>query len=61
MFCNDCIKEWAFKVENSCPNCKTSFNKIITKTEEIKVPDKNELKGDYDSDSEEDFQDCDHC
>ena len=48
-FCIDCIKEWAFETENSCPNCKARFNKIITKTEEIKVPDKSELKVDSDS------------
>ena len=46
VFCKDCIHEWAFKTENTCPNCKKSFNKIITKTEEIKVPDKSELKKD---------------
>ena len=31
-FCFDCIQSWALKSENSCPNCKKKFNKIIYKT-----------------------------
>ena len=57
MFCVDCIKEWAFKIENTCPNCKESFDKIITKTEEIKVPEKIELN----DDDSEFVHFCDFC
>ena len=58
VFCDECIQQWA-KTENKCPNCKEKFNIIITKTEEIKVPDQSGLKGDYD-DSEHYGSEMDH-
>ncbi|CDW79707.1 ring u-box protein [Stylonychia lemnae] len=34
LFCFVCIKEWATKAENTCPLCKSKFNKIIYRNSE---------------------------
>ena len=52
-FCFDCIKEWATKSSNTCPNCKKKFDKIIYKNvldqdQHIKVEDKDALIDDDD-------------
>ena len=44
-FCFECIKAWADKCENSCPNCKKKFKVIIVRDVlendlEIKVEEK---------------------
>jgi hypothetical protein len=30
-FCFECIHSWASKCENTCPNCKVKFKKIVYK------------------------------
>lgn len=44
-YCKGCITEWA-KTENSCPQCKRKFNKIIHKKREIPVEDKRQRPDD---------------
>lgn len=44
-YCKGCITEWA-KTENSCPQCKRKFTKIIHKKKEIMVEDKRQRPDD---------------
>ena len=39
-FCMPCIKDWGENCENTCPNCKKVFKKIIWDDEVIKVENK---------------------
>ena len=39
-FCLECIRDWASKCENSCPNCKLKFTKIYFGKQTLKVADK---------------------
>ena len=57
-FCFECIKSWATKTENSCPNCKKKFTKISYNTiggdkKFLKVEDKGNHIGEH--------LDCDFC
>jgi hypothetical protein len=37
VFCIECITKWA-KIENTCPNCKQEFHKILEKLVMLKPP-----------------------
>jgi len=53
-FCFPCIKDWGMNCENTCPNCKKKFGKIIWDREIIKIDDK-QLR------PEEEKYDCFRC
>lgn len=47
-YCKDCITEWS-KTENSCPQCKRKFTKIIHKKKESEVEDRRQRPDDPDN------------
>lgn len=44
-YCKGCITEWA-KTENSCPQCRIKFTKILLKKKEIPVEDRRQRPDD---------------
>ena len=49
-FCLGCIKDWACKTENKCPNCKTKFNMLKNKSKSFKIKNKESPLNDEDDD-----------
>jgi hypothetical protein len=43
VFCMPCISKWA-EIENTCPNCKREFNKIVEKVVMLKVNSKQKAQ-----------------
>ena len=60
-FCFECIQSWALKSENSCPNCKKKFHKIIYKNDNYDETILNINNKSNDEDDEEDEVICFIC
>lgn len=54
-YCKGCITKWA-KTENSCPQCRVKFTKIIHKKKEIQVEDKRQRPDNPDQPDEIDVE-----